>query len=237
MDAILQELFSQTDSTNSVKLVPWCVSTVVPLNYMNKALATAVQQRENSPATTTAPESDGSQALASSDSPAHQVGSPPLPVPPMLDIPFVGTPTVSFPFAGFMVNPMHIKGDCSLSGTPGDQCRKQIHVDSQDIEVRSEHSSTKGDQNPPKWYQRLGLVLTHRGRELPVLLSVQPRPPLIPMMVQWWKPLGAPGIRTVRVMPTTVEFHLTQTHPERTWPTQIWSQPLGIVWPVQTWMR
>ena len=79
------------------------------------------------------------------------------------------------------------------------------------------------------WNQKLGLAPNHKGRTLPVSLPVWPRPPLILMMVQWWEPWGVPGIRTVRAATTTVGPHLTWTHPERMWPTLIWSQPPGNV--------
>ena len=129
-DATFQEVFSQTSSTDSVKLLPWCVSSTFPLCYMNKVLATAVQQREDIPATTTMLELEGSQAPTLPDSPAHQTGTPPLPVPPLLDIPLVGTPPVGCPFGGFIDGPTQKKWDCSSSGALGDQCNKQTHVDS-----------------------------------------------------------------------------------------------------------
>ena len=40
--------------------------------------------------------------------------------------------------------------DCSPSCTPHDQCTKWTHIDSQEVEVRSEHISTKGNEDPPK---------------------------------------------------------------------------------------
>ena len=41
----------------------------------------------------------------------------------------------------------------------------------------------------------------------------------------------------MRAAPTTVGPHVTQMHPERTWPTWIWSQPPGTVSCVWTQMR
>ena len=35
---------------------------------------------------------------------------------------------------------------------------------------------------------RLGPALNHKGRNLPVPLPIQPRPPLILVMAQWWEP-------------------------------------------------
>ena len=51
---------------------------------------------------------------------------------------------------GLIVGPMQKKQDCSPSSTLGDQLNKQTHVDSQEIKVRSEHSSTKGNEDMPK---------------------------------------------------------------------------------------
>ena len=65
--------------------------------------------------------------------------------------PFVGTPPVGCPFTGFIVGPIQKKWDHSSSGALGDQCNKQTHVDSQEVEVSSEHSSTKVDEDMPKW--------------------------------------------------------------------------------------
>ena len=100
--------------------------------------------------TTTSPKPEGSQILASSDSPAHQAGTPPLPVPPLLDIPFVGIPLVGHPFTGFIASSIQKKWHCSSRCALGDQCNKQTHADSQEVEARSEHSYTKGNEDMPK---------------------------------------------------------------------------------------
>ena len=68
-------------------------------------------------------------------------------MPPLLDIPFVGTPQAGHPIAGFIVSLTQKEGDCFSSGTLEDQYNKWTCVDSQEVEVRSEHSSTKGDEN------------------------------------------------------------------------------------------
>ena len=82
VDTTFQVVFSQISSTDSVKLLPWCISSAVPLHYMNEVLATAAQQREGAPATTLTLKKGGSQALAYSNSLAHQAETPPLPVLP-----------------------------------------------------------------------------------------------------------------------------------------------------------
>ena len=145
-----QEVFSQPSSTDFIKLLSWCFSSAVSLHHMNEVLATTVQQREAIPVTTATPEPEGSQVQAPSDGPVHQTGTPPLPVSPLLDIPFVGTPLVRCPFTEFVDGPMHKKWDHSSSSTLGDQCNKQNHVDSQEARARSEYSSTKGEEDMPK---------------------------------------------------------------------------------------
>ena len=149
-DVIVQEVCSQVSSTNSMKLLPWCISSAVPLHYMNKALATAAQQEEDVPATITVPKSEGSQALHPSDSPNCQTGTPPLPLLPFLDIHFVCTPPVGHPFAGFSASPTQKKWDHSSIGNLRDQHNEQTHVDSQEVEVRSNCNSSQGNEDTPK---------------------------------------------------------------------------------------
>ena len=69
-------------------------------------MATAVQQEEDIPVTIAVPMLEGSQAPDPSDSLAHQTGTPPVPVAPFLDIPFVGTPPVGCPFFGIQGWPL-----------------------------------------------------------------------------------------------------------------------------------
>ena len=40
-DHTFQEVFSMTSSADSVKLLPWCISTGFPLCHMDDALAAA----------------------------------------------------------------------------------------------------------------------------------------------------------------------------------------------------
>ena len=115
-DATFQEVFSQANLTNSIKLLPWCVSSTFPFHYMSEVLATTMQQNEDIPATITVPKLEGSLALGPSNSPAYQTGTLPLPVPPLPDIPFVGTPQVGLCFAWFIASPTQKKQDYSSSG-------------------------------------------------------------------------------------------------------------------------
>ena len=82
------------------ELLPQCVSSAVHLCYMTRTMVTAMQQDENIPAGSNP---EGSPVLSPSSSPVHPPRTQPLPVPPLLDIPFVGTPLVGCPFAEFIV--------------------------------------------------------------------------------------------------------------------------------------
>ena len=104
-DATFQEVFSKASLANSIKLLPWCISSAVPLHYMSGALATMLQQDKDIPATTTASKPEGLLAPGPSNSPTHPPRTPPLPVPPLPNIPFVGTPPVGCPFAEFLAIP------------------------------------------------------------------------------------------------------------------------------------
>ena len=104
-DANFQEVFSQVSLADSMKLLPWCISSAVLLHYMSRALATTAQQDEDVPATTTASEPKDSLAQGPSSSQACLPRTPPLPVPSLPDILFVGTPPVGCPFAEFLPIP------------------------------------------------------------------------------------------------------------------------------------
>ena len=134
-DATFQEVFSQVSLANSIKLLPWCISSTVTLHYLSGVLTTDTHQGEDIPATTTASEPKGSPAPGSSSSPAHPPGTPPLPVPPLLDIPFVSTPPVRYPFAELPAVPSQKKWDCFPSSSLNHHHDKRIHVNSQEVKV------------------------------------------------------------------------------------------------------
>ena len=146
-NATFQEVFSMVSSTDSIKLLPWCVSSAVPFCYMSEALATAVQQGENVQSTTAAPKPEGSLAPDPSSSPAYPTGTPPPLIPFLPDIPFVGTPPVGHPFPGFIASPTPKKWDHSSSSSLGNHYHKRVHISSPEVEVRSKHSSALGDKN------------------------------------------------------------------------------------------
>ena len=126
-DATFQEVFSQVRLADSIRILPWCVSSIaLPLCYMSRVLATTMQQDEDILATTTASEPEGSLAPGPSSSPACPPRTLPLPVPPLPDIPFVGTPTVGCLFAEFLAIPTQKSGTALSSSSIGsDHCEQE----------------------------------------------------------------------------------------------------------------
>ena len=53
--ATFEEVFTQSSSADSIKLLSWCVSSAFPFYYMSDMLVTATQQEEDVPATITVP--------------------------------------------------------------------------------------------------------------------------------------------------------------------------------------
>ena len=216
-DATFQEVFSQVSSSNSIKLLPWCVFFSVPLHYMSRVLATTMEQDEDVPATTTASESEGSLAPGPSSSQAHPTRTPQPPVTPLQDILSVGTPPMGCPFAEFLASPKQKKQACSTSGSLSNHCDKRVCVDSQEVEARSEHSSAQCNEDTPKLVLEAGPSFNKQQGQGPISTPlVKPEPPLILMMVLWQEAQGVPGIRP----------YLTQTHQGRIQPFPIWIQTL-----------
>ena len=161
-DASFQEVFSQVSSADSIKLLPWCISAAVPLSYRSGMVATATQQDEDISA---ASEPHGSLAPCPSSSPVHPPGTPPLPVPPLLDIPLVGTPPVGHPFAEFLAISTQKKQDCSPSSLLNHHHNKRTHVASQEIKIRSEHSSAQGNKDMPERIPGTGISFEQQQQE------------------------------------------------------------------------
>ena len=182
-ESTFKEVLPQTSLTNSVKLLPWCISSAVPLHYMNEALTTAVQWEEDVPMTTTVPKPEGTQFPDPTTSLAHHTGTPPPLVPLLLDIPFVGTSHVGCPFAGFIVSPMQKKQNCSPTDTLGGTM-----LTPKRLSIGGNTAVYRAMRTYPHWHKRLGPAPNHKGRNPLVPLPVQPRPPLIPTILQWWEP-------------------------------------------------
>ena len=208
-------------------LLPWCVSSTVPLHYMSRALSTTMQQHEDVPATTTVSKPEGSPAPGPSSSPTHPPGTLPLPVSSLLDISFVGTLPVGHPFAGFCAVPTQKKQDCSPCSSLSDHHNKRMHVDSQETRLGVNTTLHRVMRTYSNWYQKLDPALTNnKGRNLPVPISSPTRA------------VADPDNGTVAASSssTVIRPHLTQTHPGRMWPTLIWTQILGTASLAQTQM-
>ena len=72
-----QEVFSMTSLANSVKLLPWCISSGIPLRYMDDALVSIVQWGGDAQATMAAPKQKEPPTLGPSCSPTHLTETPP----------------------------------------------------------------------------------------------------------------------------------------------------------------
>ena len=72
----------------------------------------------------------------------------PLPVSSLQDIPLVSTPLLGCSFAGLTITPKG-KQDHSPSDSPDCLHAKRTHVTSPEVEVRSEHSSTRDNYHMP----------------------------------------------------------------------------------------
>ena len=161
--------------------------SAVPLHYMSRVLATAMQQDEDVPATITASKPEGSLVPGPSSSPACPPRTLPLPIPPLLDIPFVGPPLVGCPFAEFLAVHTQRKWDHSPSGSLSDHHDKRTHVNSQEVKVRSEHSSAWGDEDMSKVVLEAQPSFNQQQGQEPTSspLPVQPGPSLILMTALW----------------------------------------------------
>ena len=147
-DATLQEVLSLANSMEAIKLLPWCISVVVPFYYISEATTMATQWDEGISIvsgfcpTVPEPEPCGSPVPGLSGVPT------PPPVSSLPDIPLAGNPLLGCPFAGLAI-PSKEKWDHSPSDLPNHLHVKRTHITSPEVEVRSEHSSTQGNKHMP----------------------------------------------------------------------------------------
>ena len=120
-DATLQEVLSLASTTEAIKLLPWCVSVVVPFHYIRRAAAMTAQQDEgisivSGPCPTVPePELHGLPVPGPSGGMTPPLVTCPLPIPSLADILLAGTPLLEHPFADFLVIHSRRKQDHSLS--------------------------------------------------------------------------------------------------------------------------
>ena len=105
-DATLQEVLSQAGPVEAVKLLPWCISTAVPLCYISEATTTVAQQDEDI-SIVFKPEPEPCDSLV--PGPSRVLTPPPvtspLPVSSLPDIPLEGTSLLGHAFAGLTIPP------------------------------------------------------------------------------------------------------------------------------------
>ena len=144
-----QDVFVMVSPMELIKLLPWCISSVVPSQYINKPLVTATWLGENTPATTAVPEQEGSPVPGPSNSPAYFSETPSPIIPLLPDLPFMGTPLMGCPFTEFLATSTQKKWDHSPSSSFDHHCSKRTCIDSQEVKTGSNHSSTWGNGNTP----------------------------------------------------------------------------------------
>ena len=153
-DATVQEVLSQANSAEAIKLLSWCISEAVPLHYISEAATMAAHQDEGisvaSEPCPTAPKGEPCRSLVPGP---HGVLTPPLAMSPVLvfsipDIPLDGTPFLGHCFAGLTIPPKG-KYDHYPSDSPDHLHIKRTCITSPEVEVRCEHSSTWGNNHMP----------------------------------------------------------------------------------------
>ena len=182
-DATFQEVFSQVSSTNSIKLLPWCIFSTVPLCYMSEALAPLHDRKRTSLQLSLylswrASRLQTPQTVQFVKLELHLFQCLPFWISPLLVLPLLGTHLLD------SLLTTHRKGGTTLLAAPSvinaitgpmkTLKRLRLGANTALHRVMKTH---------PNWYWRLGTVLNHKGRNLPVPLSVQPRPALILMPV------------------------------------------------------
>ena len=220
-----QEVFVMASPMELIKLLPWCISSAVPSQYINEALVTAVWLGENTPATTAVPETSGvthSGAFWQSNSPSET----PLPIIPLLpDLPFMGTPLVGYTFDEFLATSRQKKWHHSPSGSLDHQCSKRTGFASEEVKTGSDHSSTQDEGN------MLGLILEagpssgQYEKETSSPLSCPSRAMADPDDVTAVESFQALGIKS----------HWTLAHPKKMWKMLTWTQPPKTGGHANTW--
>ena len=109
-----------------------------------------------------------------SSSPACPPRTLSLPVPPLLDIPFVGTPPVGCSFAEFLAIPTCKKWNHSSGSSLSNHHDKRTHVNSQEVKARSELSSAQGNENMPKLVTEAGPSFKQQQGQKPTSSTSSP---------------------------------------------------------------
>ena len=164
----LQEVFSQVGLEDSIKLLPWCVSSTVPLHYMSEMMATAMQQDEDVPAASE-PEgwpAPGPSCIQLIHLELHHFQYLPYQISPL-----------GCPFAEFLAVSTQKKWDCPSGSSLDNHCNKRTHVDSQEVIARGEHSCAQGDEDTSELILGTRTSFKQQEQEPTSPLPVQPGPP------------------------------------------------------------
>ena len=153
-NSTLQEVLSQASSMEAIKLLPWYISMVVPLCCISEAASMADHQDKGisivSEPCPTAPDPEPCTLLF--PGPSGGLTPPlvmlPLPVFSIPDILLDGTSLLGHSLAGLTIPPKG-KQDHSPSDSPDRLHIRRTCIASSEVEVRSEHSSTWGDNHMP----------------------------------------------------------------------------------------
>ena len=155
-DSTFPEVFSMTSLANSVKFLPWCISFSIPLAIWMMCWW-LLCNRVKLPQPLQLHPSHRNHLLWGSQ--AVQLTQLKLLLLSYLlpDIPFEDTPSMWCPFFESLASPLQKKWSHSPSGLFSNCHSKRTQVDSPEVEARSEHSSTWGDDytwiNTRDWTQ------------------------------------------------------------------------------------
>ena len=128
-------MFSQKSLMEAIKLLPWCISVVVPFCYTSGALSTATQQDEgisimskpHMTASEPEPESHGLPVPGPPRGLTPTPGTSFLLVPSLPDIPLSGAPLIGHPFSNLLAIPSQGKWDHTPSGSLDPHPTKRTH--------------------------------------------------------------------------------------------------------------
>ena len=151
-----QEVFAMASSMESLKLLPWCISSAVPSHYISEALVTTTWTGQKCPSHQCCTWTRGVNCFGAFQQSSssfwnyccHHIS---FSWPSLYGHSPIGTPTCWVPIH------LHTeKGDCSPSGSLDHHCNKRTCIDSKEVKARSDHSCTQGDKNMPELVPEAG---------------------------------------------------------------------------------
>ena len=159
-----QGFFLMTNLANPVKLLPWCISSSVPLHYLDEALASTLWQGRDAQTTTAAPGKEEPPTPGPSHSPTHLTETPPHHTSPTRS-PLSGHSPMGKPFFESTAGTSQKKLDHSPSGSYGNHWDKRTCIHSPEAEGGSKHSLLLGSGITSKLVLEAGPSTVHWGQE------------------------------------------------------------------------